>query len=487
MIINQITLKNFQLFKEQVISFDKLNLITGTNLDDIASSGNGAGKTTILSALLFGLFGEVTDINLKELVKIGTKEAEVSIALSHNNKNIFISRKIPSALIIQEDGKEIQFNNPTLAQKYLNEIFGTDFQHFRTYNLIDQKKGINLLDLGTISLRKALMEFCANQFTEIRNNLLAKKLERETYNVNKRLYRFHLSDKRLSALETGLKKTNEDINNTFKDTEEQNKVVQNLLSEITSREKIIYFKKKDLEKLNKGICPALGRTCQELKESLGTAQEKIDKEITSVNKEIEEIHNLLANENEALHYYEDALESLRTKLDKTKQFIMKLKEAQKFSAYKYTKEDVQLYADAIKALDSFSAYYIQEWLQNLAIIINDLLKELNLSVEFSIEKDFIRIKNKENELFYSQLSNGQRTFLGVIFKLGILLQEGKNDGLILIDEGINSIDQINLNKLIDILKGLNFQVCLIYQNIEKSIQEVNYINVIRKEGVSNVR
>ena len=94
MIINKLVLKNFQLFKDQTIILDRINLITGVNLDDIASSGNGSEKTTILNAILFGLWGEVTDINLAELIRIGEKEAEIKIELEHNNKNYTIIRKI---------------------------------------------------------------------------------------------------------------------------------------------------------------------------------------------------------------------------------------------------------------------------------------------------------------------------------------------------------------------------------------------------------
>ena len=158
-----------------------------------------------------------------------------------------------------------------------------------------------------------------------------------------------------------------------------------------------------------------------------------------------------------------------------------------YAAYKYTKEDVQLYADSVKILDSFSSYYITEWLSNLQIIINDLLKGLNLSVEFSVEKDFIRINNAGQELNYSQLSSGQKKFLGTIFKIGILLQEGINEGILLFDEGLGDIDQINFYKLIEILKGLNFQCVIIYQNVDKSIIDVNFINVERKEGISTIK
>jgi hypothetical protein len=296
-----------------------------------------------------------------------------------------------------------------------------------------------------------------------------------------------LSTKRQALLETGLLKLQKDLIFTKNDYEEQYKIVGNYKSEISSREKIIYYKNQEMKKIDEGICPILKIKCEKIAPKNKPNTLGITKEIDIIKEEIAEINNLLTSEESCMQMYKDLYESTQKHVQKIKENLMKLKEAQKFSAYKYTKEDVQLFADSVKALDSFSAYYIQEWLQNLAIIINDLLKELNLSIEFSIEKDFIRINNNGQELNYSQLSNGQKTFLGAIFKLGILLQEGINEGLILIDEGINSIDKINLIKLIEILKGLPYQVCLIYQNVPQDLEEINYINVERKNGESKVK
>ena len=492
MIIKSITVKNFQLFKDQTINLDRINLIAGLNYDSLEENGiyssNGSGKSTILNAILFGLFGEVTEVNLKDLIRLGTKEAEVSVVLSHNNQNIIISRKIPAALSIRVDGKLLQFNTATIAQKYLNDLFGSDFLHYRTYNLIDNKKGINLLDLGITSLRKSLMDFVNQQFITIRQSLLSKKLERETYNVNKRVYTFHLSDKRLKSLEEGLTKLIEDLSSAKKDYEEQYKIVGNYKSEISSREKIIYYKNQELKKAEEGICPILKQSC----DRIGKRMSDLDKnnslaETYKIKGEITEINNLLSSEESCMQMYNDLYESIQKRVQRTKEYLMKLKEAQKFAAYKYTKEDVQLYADSVKILDSFSSYYITEWLSNLQIIINDLLKGLNLSVEFSVEKDFIKINNAGQELNYSQLSSGQKKFLGTIFKIGILLQEGINEGILLFDEGLGDIDQINFYKLIEILKGLNFQCVIIYQNVDKSIVDVNFINVERKEGTSTIK
>ena len=380
MIINKITLKNFQLFKDQIINLDRINLIAGLNYDSLEEnevySSNGSGKSTILNAILFGLFGEVTDINLKDLVRIGTKEAEVAIVLSHNNKNIIISRKIPLALSISVDGKEVQFNTSTLAQKYLNDLFGSDFLHYRTYNLIDNKKGINLLDLGITSLRKSLMDFVNQQFITIRQSLLGKKLERETYNKDKRLYTYYLSDKKVKILEEGLTKLNEDLSTAKKDYEEQYKIVGNYRSEISSREKVIYYKEQELKKVDEGICPILKTKCEKIAPKNKPNTLGMTKEMDIIKGEITEINNLLQSEESCMQMYKELYESTQKHVQKTKEYLMKLKEAQKFAAYKYTKEDVQLYSDSIKILDSFSSYYIISWLDNLKIIINDLFLQI---------------------------------------------------------------------------------------------------------------
>jgi len=488
MIINSIKLKNFQLFQNQEINLDKINLITGINYDSLEEensySSNGSGKSTILNAILFGLFGEVTDINLKDLISFGAKEAEVSVALSHNNKNIIISRKIPAALTITQDGKEIQFNTASIAQKYLNEVFGSDFQHYRTYNLIDNKKGINLLDLGITSLRKALMDFVNEQFVEIRKNLLAQKLERETYNKDKRLYTYYLSDRRIEIINAGLDEIKADFLKFQKDRDVQNGIVSQLNGEIESRKKLIYFREKDKQALHVGVCPILKVKCSKLEEQLIPINKAKEEEIQIIKGELKGYQDQLEGELEMLEYYNAIIKQVENRERKARECLLKLKEAQKFAAYKYTKEDVQLYADAIKILDSFCSYYILEWLTNLEIIINDLLKGLNLAVEFNAEKDFIKIVNNGEELNYSQLSSGQKKFLGTIFKIGILLQEGIDSGLLLFDEGLGDIDLVNFYKLIDILKGLNFQCVIIYQNCPKEIKDVNYINVERKEGTS---
>jgi len=662
--LEKISLKNFQLFKDQTINLSNINLITGTNYDsnpdeDGLYSGNGAGKSTILTAILFGLFGEVTDIKLNELIRDGSKEASVIVELTIQNENYKIIRKIPNSLQLFKGEEELKFNTSSICQQHLQTLLETNFQHFRTYNLIDNNKGINLLDLGNISLRKALMDFCAEQFGEIRKSLLSKKLERETYGIDKRLYKYSLSTKRLSVLENGVidlknrisandieieklqveqSKTNSELltnqshikllsakiienlntvkNNeavisesnqkcTFdadtteieneqstieslyqslnEDRESAKKAIEKIRMQLYSIKEKINQNSQDSVKIHNEITGlddvTIGTKCDKCGSIVDALYKEVYKkekytllsvldaeqlesqtslkitniELVGKNNELIEIEKVIAdlkknldentkllktlnnekaenakynsligthtkhNEalardiitldskikqlNSSLQPIAEAIECagiqitssntqnsiLKKRLQQTQEYLLKLKEAFKFSDYKYTAKDALLYTEGIKTLDNFSAFYIAEWLSNLSIIINNLLKGLNLSVEFSVEKDFIKLKNNGKEFSYNQISGGQKKFLGVIFKIGILLQEGINSGVLLFDEGLGEIDVVNLYKLIEILKTLSFQSVIIYQNCPKEIKDVNYLNIIRQNGESKIQ
>lgn len=478
--ITHLSLKNFQLFENVEISFDKINVITGTNYDDMALSSNGSGKSTILNAILFAIYGDIPGLNLNDLIRIDTENTTVECQIQKGNDSIIIIRTIPSSLTIFLNGKEIQGNTLKIKQEFLDSMFGT-YDEFKKYRMIDSKKGINILSLGTVSLRKTLMEFIDDMVAIKRKNLLAQKLERETYNIDKRLYKFFLSDKRLQTLETGLNTCNTDANNIRNDITNQEDVVNKLKSDIQAKEKLIYFKKCDIEKLNKGFCPILGTKCSIIESKYGSISIEKGNEIRAIETEIGNLNETLLNEIELLQHYRNLFNLISQKKTKTQTLIMKFKEAFKFSQYKYTKKDVLMYSEAIKILDEFSGYYINEWLENLAIIINDLLKNVNLKISFTPDKEFLTVTNGLHQFKYAQLSDGQQIFLNAIFKLAILLQNGKHEGTILADEGLGNLDTINLNKFIDICRNLRFTIFLVYQNIN-DIQNVKIISLKRENG-----
>lgn len=671
--INSLKLHNFKLFKSEEFSFGKINILSGVNKDDISESSNGSGKSSVLEAVIFGLFGEGSGKNLADLINFNSKSCEVEL----QSDDYKIIRNVPTKLSIYKNNEEIQFNINTLKQNYLDKVFGS-YDFFKKYRLLN-RQSVNLLDLGLTSLRKELMSFIDSDFSEIRNNLLAQKLEREKLSKANRPYSYYLSAKRKGLLDSGLiqrqdiltqakqeasnqeetvNKLKLEINTLQKEielnTQQTNKnqhqiailksqitsyefkikelekitfpVIINYDAQIESDEKAIKIHDAELEKMTRiieelkkqettskvalnnlqssltiletnliqykkelkqfdipdtqKICDRCGSILSDEKKLAykkdlddkltGTLNEKREltdkykkediefnkitnalkrgieeqynfqstintfrtrikdlntkkdiqtekKELaTSKNAEIQKNKELIQNINSqiqelskinyikiiselqtkksqletdvevevnALTHYKFVVSFTEKKLNQTQMFISKYKEAEKFSHYRYSKEDIELYNASIKVLDEFSSWHIQRWLDNLTVIINELLEKVNLKVMFSSDKQFLTIVNQEQEMGYASLSSGQQLFLNLIFKIGIMLNNGINNGILIIDEGVGTLDLVNLHKLIDILKTTQFQVFLVYQNIDE-IEDVNKINIVRENNES---
>jgi DNA repair exonuclease SbcCD ATPase subunit len=489
MIIKSLKISNLQLIKSAKVDFDKINIISGLNKDNPNESGNGAGKSTfVLRAILFCLYGYVEEgLTLKDLISFDEKECSVTLECSLNNEDYIIERKIPSELRIYLNSAEVQANTATIKQQLINERFG-DVNFFRQYRCVDLKNGINVLDLGIVSLRKTLMGFIEGIFTEIRTRLLAQKTERERFSVDKKLYKHYLSQKRLDVLNASLDEIKNDYLKFEKEKDTQQGIINQIKSEISSRDKIIYYKQQEMKKVDEGICPVLKTRCEKIapKNNLNkTPNLGITKEIDIIKDEINNYKKQLESESESIEYYNDTLSALQTKERKAREKLLRLKGAFQFKDYKYTKADIVIYDEAIKVLDSFAGEYIKEWLSSLSIIINNLLKSINISVEFTADKDFMKVSDNNRIMKYDLLSTGQKLFLNVIFKFAILLQQNKS-GLVITDDGLNNIDKPNLFPLINILKSLPFQIIGTYQNYDNEVEDVKHFIITRENGESKV-
>ena len=487
MIIKSLKITNLQLFKSAYAEFDKINIISGLNKDNPSESGNGSGKSTLaLRAILFALYGYCEEgLTLKDLIRFGEKECSVTIECSLNNEHFRIVRKIPSDLQVFLNDKEIQANTATIKQQFINEHFG-DINFFRQYRCVDLKNGINVLDLGIVSLRKTLMGFIEGIFTEIRTRLLAQKVERERYSVDKKLYKHYLSVKRLDCLNASLDEMKKDYIKFEKDKSIQQGIIGQIKSKISSREKIIYYKQQEMKKVDEGICPVLKTKCEKITPKNKSPNLDMTKEINIIKEEINTFKKQLESEEESIEYYDDTLSVLRNKENKAREKLLRLKGAYQFKDYKYTKADIVIYDEAIKVLDSFAGEYIKEWLSSLQIVINNLLQSINISVEFTSDKDFMKVSDNGQVMKYDLLSTGQKLFLNVIFKLAILLQQNKT-GLVITDDGLNNIDKPNLFPLINILKTLPFQIIGTYQNYTEEIEEIKHLIIVREKGISHVK
>lgn len=114
--IQALTVKNFMSVgaNTQAVNFDRrdLTLVLGENLDlggDDTGARNGTGKTTIINALSYGLYGQaLTNIKLQNLInKTNDKEMIVTVDFNIGGRNYRIERgRKPNFLKLFIDGEE---------------------------------------------------------------------------------------------------------------------------------------------------------------------------------------------------------------------------------------------------------------------------------------------------------------------------------------------------------------------------------------------
>lgn len=147
--IKDLTVKNFMSVGNatQAVNFGKqqLTLVLGENLDqggDDSGSRNGTGKTTIVNALSYGLFGQaLTNIKKDNLInKINGKNMLVTVEFEKDGKLYRIERgRKPNVLKFYIDDQEVENadvddegqGDSRETQKDIDELFGMSHDMFK--------------------------------------------------------------------------------------------------------------------------------------------------------------------------------------------------------------------------------------------------------------------------------------------------------------------------------------------------------------------
>ena len=192
--IKELTVKNFMSVgnQTQAVNFDKenLTLVLGENLDqggDDNGSRNGTGKTTIVNALSFALFGNaLTNIKKDNLInKINNKNMLVTLSFNKDGTDYRVERGRKPTLMkfyvndVEQDGEETDDSQGDMreTQKDLDELLGMSHDMFKhivalnTYTepflsmrandqrvIIEQLLGITLLSEKAEALKELIRQ-----------------------------------------------------------------------------------------------------------------------------------------------------------------------------------------------------------------------------------------------------------------------------------------------------------------------------------------
>jgi len=251
---------------------------------------NGAGKSSIIDAITFSLFGEHTRKNNKGLIRRGANQGFAKIEFSANGKNYQAIRKIDSKgtltaqfaedvngkLIPIAEGERKQFGES--MTKHVEETLGMDFEKLKIASIVQQGElssiikakpkefkellnaiiGIDKLDTALTSMRTVQREFRTSiqekfgyndtQIQFIENKIT--EFENESANARNTLEQLAVEKKEeevlLSKLEEQIKNDSskqsqlKDLESRKKEWQEYAKdVIKSIQNEVAKKEEIV--------------------------------------------------------------------------------------------------------------------------------------------------------------------------------------------------------------------------------------------------------
>lgn len=507
--INKIRITNFKsIYGVQEFDFGKLDGM-------IKLSGPiGAGKTTLCEAILYGLYGNVKDHKIPNLVAWNTGDAKVEIWLTSKNRKIYIDRNVYTPTYVFIDGKEMQapnkneyqnileeyydiprmavekmclisfnqFNslakmNPAQTKVFLDDVFG--FKTFTIYNdvVVDERKQEqnNNTSLNTIISETSNQIENLKRKKQEQQNKLSAQVDVESLNIERE--KLVEEGKSLSQKISDIKnKHNETISELKK---EKQKHYDKKLEYATLGKQ----QKQQYETFKSGICPTCGHSIEqskidELKSNMNDYANKWREEDTLEkniqNKIVEEQNTIISETSEfeqklmtmrndvrsidnKIHVYKSNLQLMQDNFD------ILINEAE--NKLRDTKEQLKKSNIEIGEWNDMNEMFTKslryKLLDSLIPHVNNSIQkyinklEQNYQLKFDQEfKCHIYIDNNDKEINYMDLSTGQRKTLDIAITFGIIENVIANVDLnvMFLDELFSNMDSDSRNLMLDMIK-----------------------------------
>ena len=212
---------------------------------------NGAGKSTVLDALCFGLFGKpFRSINKPQLVNsVNNVNCIVEVEFEIGTKKIKVVRGIkPNIFEIYINGKMYnQDANQRDYQKYLEQqILKLNWRSFTQVVILGSSTFVPFMQLKARHRREVVEEILDIQIFSLMNMLLKQKLKGISEDTRNAEYQYDLTEEKISLQE---KYIDEVKQNKDKIIEEKNVLIAGNEEEVFKKKADIDFHTKNNEEL----------------------------------------------------------------------------------------------------------------------------------------------------------------------------------------------------------------------------------------------
>ncbi len=310
MILKSLYLKNFLIHENTKIDFSEKGIT-------VFIGENGSGKSSILEALTFALFGKSEKGSQANLVKWGKKQAEVLLDFQKGNDIYRIERTITlrgnratsTGTVYRKKGDRFLPYYQKNISKEIPKLTGITQKIFSTSILVKQGDIEGLLKLSPKDRAKVLEEILDMTLYQLLSEKAGEK--RRLLENKKETLEVSISDleelenekkekeKKLKEIKIEKEKIEESLKEIKKSEEEVQKQIENILKEKLQQENI-KNKIESLEQQIKNFEKEIEKNNQLLEEinikekKLVDLEEKVErlKEIESIIKDIEKAENL---------------------------------------------------------------------------------------------------------------------------------------------------------------------------------------------------
>ena len=448
--IKNLTVKNFMSVgnQTQAVDFDKqqLTLVLGENLDqggDDMGSRNGTGKTTIINALSYALYGvALTNIKRNNLInKTNNKGMLVTLTFEKDNVNYKVERgRSPNVLkfFVNDEEQELideSQGDSRKTQETINELLGMShnmFKHILALNtytepflsmkvndqkdIIEQLLGITILSEKAEKLKEKIRE-TKDSITEenakinaqqqsnerITETIDSLKLKQSAWESTKKT-NIEKLQKGIDELEHLDVDSELDKHEKLQNWEELNTKINNLKKETSTLESALLRADKSVDKVTKDISELDNAVCYACGQEL---QEDKVKEIE--DKKAKELEDALAYQKEITDKLKIATDQLNDIGDingRPETFYETIKEVydhkQNVAQLKQALENSETENDPYQEqIDDLTNTGIQEIDWSTINAFNDLKEHQEFLLKLLTNKDsFIRKKIIDQNLSY---------------------------------------------------------------------------------------
>jgi DNA repair exonuclease SbcCD ATPase subunit len=497
MVIKKVRLNNYQSHSDSLVTFtERIAFVVGLDRDH--GTSNGSGKSSIINGIIYGIYGK-SNLPATQLVRHGCGDMLVAVEIEHLNKKIQIVRSksgTTGKLSVFIDGQEIT-GKIEEKQAVIDSLFG-DYQTFVGFSVVDSVRFLDLEDLSSSELRDTLLMLVnAEKIQKMQDDFGKRKMELEIM-LKKNTSLHFPSAKRMDILKSSLILTETE----GKALDSEIGILTEELGSLSTKKENLYKEIENYEKTDQFLtehskCPTCFTGLEPDKKTV--IAQGLKESIMSKSHDLENIELTIKTTSAAKTGLSTHRLSVITKTAKIRLLIGKLDDAVR----NRTKDnklcaELGLYTRGLQTINKFLSFILTNTACELEDYINgelskftDMVCKINLTKTTNEGKVIptcsILIYRDGNVQTYKSLSSGEKSMLALLLKLGINSLKGTN-GLFLVDEGLDRLDQINRSRILNTLELSNFSQIMLISHREEldSLRNTQRIYVIKNQGISTI-